>query len=250
MDAETLLTILPSWKRSLRADNRQPTTIATYRLAVEQLHAYCEREGFPTGLDEISVDAIRGYLGDMLATRSSSSARQRYASLKQAFKWFVSEGLIDVNPMNRVNAPKVIEPPVPILTDDDIRRILAVCSGKRFDEVRDQAIIRLFAECGLRLAELVGLRLKDLDLDSGIVIVLGKGRKTRGVNFQHEHCSGHGSLPEGQERPSGRSERVVMAWCPTSPAGGLWGRSGGRSAVYDCPWPASPSSSVSPHRGP
>ena len=64
---ETLRSIIPSWRRSLLADGIKPTTISTFRLAAEQLHDYCEREGLATEVTDVNVDAVRGFIVEMRA---------------------------------------------------------------------------------------------------------------------------------------------------------------------------------------
>ena len=180
---DTLAGILPAWRRSLRADNRRETTIASYELAANQLHAYLEEEGFPTAVAEITTDAIRGFTGSMPQNRSSSTAAQRHRSLQQCFKWLVREGIIDDNPMSRLRPPKIEETPVPVLTDSQVGLILQACRGTTFEAKRDEAIIRLFLDTGCRLNELSMISLADLHLDAQTVSVIGKGRKPRTVPY-------------------------------------------------------------------
>jgi integrase len=79
--------------------------------------------------------------------------------------------------------PHVPDEPVPVLGDDELRRLLAACEGKGFEERRDMAIVRLFLDSGMRLAELANLRIEDLDLDQDVAIVVGKGRRPRACPF-------------------------------------------------------------------
>ncbi|MCH7948096.1 MAG: tyrosine-type recombinase/integrase, partial [candidate division Zixibacteria bacterium] len=69
------------------------------------------------------------------------------------------------------------------LTEEQLRRLLKTCDGRTFEERRDNAILRLFMDCGVRLSELAGLTLSDLDLDSNVAVVLGKGRRPRACPF-------------------------------------------------------------------
>jgi integrase len=74
--------------------------------------------------------------------------------------------------------------PPPVLTDDQLRRLLQWCDGRDFTDRRDTAIIRLFIDTGVRVSEAAGILLPDdLDLDDQVVIVLGKGRRQRTVPF-------------------------------------------------------------------
>ena len=79
--------------------------------------------------------------------------------------------------------PTVPDHPVPILPAEDLRRLLATCTGTDFVSRRDQAILRLFIDTGMRLAELAGLSVDDIDLDDDVALVLGKGRRPRACPF-------------------------------------------------------------------
>jgi integrase len=79
--------------------------------------------------------------------------------------------------------PAVPDQPVDVLDDASVRRLLAVCSGRTFADVRDTAIVRLFIDSGMRVGEMSGLRVDDLDFEVGTALVLGKGRRTRAAPF-------------------------------------------------------------------
>jgi len=97
------------------------------------------------------------------------------------FAWLVDEEEIATSPMARMKPPILPEVPVPVLSATEQRALLATCADKDFDDRRDTAIIRLFLDTGMRLAELAGLRLDDLD--QGVAVVLGKGRRPRSCPF-------------------------------------------------------------------
>jgi len=65
--------------------------------------------------------------------------------------------------------PTVPESPVPVLGDDEMRRLLGACDGRGYEERRDAAIIRVFLDCGPRLAELTSLKVDDVDFGYGVV---------------------------------------------------------------------------------
>jgi site-specific recombinase XerD len=180
---QVLSDLIPSWRRSLRASNRSERTIDSYLLAADQLTDYLVAEGLPLAASEIEADHIRGFLSRELASRASATARQRYASLKQLFKWLWEEDEIRADPMERVKPPKVVEQPVPVLSDEDLKALIKACEGKRFEDRRDEAIVRLFIDTGMRLGELSGLTLEEVDLDLEVAVVLGKGRRLRSVPF-------------------------------------------------------------------
>lgn len=82
-----------------------------------------------------------------------------------------------------MKAPHVPEEPVPVVSDDQLKRLFKVCQGTSFEQRRDLAIIRVFYACGLRLSGLTGLRLDDVDWDLEVLCVVGMGRRPRAVPF-------------------------------------------------------------------
>jgi site-specific recombinase XerC len=131
----------------------------------------------------------RAGIADLLETGKPSSAANRFRSVQQFFKWAVDEGEIRESPMIRMRPPKIPEDPPAVLRQEDLKRILAACVGPRFEDRRDEAIIRLFIATGARLAEIAALRwtpdddaTNDVDLDAAIIRVMGKGRRERVVS--------------------------------------------------------------------
>jgi site-specific recombinase XerD len=81
--------------------------------------------------------------------------------------------------MAKIKPPHVPDAPVPVMSDDDLGKLLKAASGKTFNNLRDTAIIRLLIDTGMRVSELTGLNVADIDLDNKVVPVLGKGRRPR-----------------------------------------------------------------------
>jgi site-specific recombinase XerD len=109
--------------------------------------------------------------------------RTRYKGLRRFCRWLLAEGEVDVDPMAGMDVPAVVDKPVPVLDDVELAALLKACQGKTFVDRRDEAVIRFLLDTGCRVSELCGITLDDLDLDHELVIVTGKGRKTRPVYF-------------------------------------------------------------------
>ncbi|MER5261545.1 tyrosine-type recombinase/integrase [Actinosynnema sp. NPDC002837] len=90
---------------------------------------------------------------------------------------------IDRSPMERVKQPQVRKKLIPVIRDDDTKRVLDTCKGKDFVHLRDEAIIRLYYNTGARLSEVGNLTLDDLDMDTDSAHYRGKGNKDRRVRF-------------------------------------------------------------------
>jgi site-specific recombinase XerD len=87
------------------------------------------------------------------------------------------------SPMKRMKPPQVPETPVPVLSDDQIKALLKTCTAKTFADRRDQAILRLLLDSGMRNSECVGINRADIDWVENAVLVMGKGRRGRTCYF-------------------------------------------------------------------
>ncbi|WP_250291428.1 tyrosine-type recombinase/integrase [Frankia sp. CiP1_Cm_nod1] len=106
-----------------------------------------------------------------------------FRALQQFGQWLTEEEDLDRSPLDRMRPPVVPEQPVPVLTDDQIRTLLAGCAGRDLVSRRDEAIIRLFMDTGARRAEIANLTVEDVDLTQDVIHILAKGRKGRAVPF-------------------------------------------------------------------
>jgi site-specific recombinase XerC len=181
MTADYAPSLLRSFERHLRAENRSDSTIESYLESIRQAEAFLAGRG-RTLLDARRAD-LEAFLGDLLQRRAPATAATRYKVLRILYAWLEEEEEIDASPMVKMRPPIVPEQPVPIVPEDGLRRLLAACAGKHFEGRRDTAIVMFLLDTGARRAELVGLRLADLDLDLDVAIVVGKGRRERALPF-------------------------------------------------------------------
>jgi len=178
------LTVLaPSWDRTLAAQNKSPRTIVAYLEGLTLFATYLRHAGMPTNVTHIRREHVEAFIADQVARWRPSTARTRYRSVQQFFRWCISEGELRESPMKNTTAPAIPEEPPAVLTEDQLRALLRACDGQAFLERRDAAIIRLFIDAGVRLSELTGLRVSDVDLAGGVALVMGKGRRPRACPF-------------------------------------------------------------------
>ena len=135
----------------------------------------------PTIVGAIHREHIEAFIVHLLDVRSPATANNRYRALQQFFKWLESEGEVPASPMARMTPPKLDEKAVPVVSEDDLRKLLKACQGNGFEERRDLALILLFIDTGARLAEAAGLRVESIDWEHGIARVIGKGRRDRAL---------------------------------------------------------------------
>lgn len=172
--------LLRSFDRTLRNANRSDRTRQSYREAAELLAAF--RPG--VDLDAMSRDDVEDFMTAYLAKHKPASAAVRFRALRRFFNWLVAEEIIDTSPMVKMSQPAVPEEPVPVLGEAELTALLKATSGKGFEQRRDHAIVRLFVDTGIRLGEMAGLQVGDVDLDThDVVHVVGKGARPRAVPF-------------------------------------------------------------------
>jgi len=158
-------------------------TVKTYMEAVKLFHNFLRQKGMPTVVDAVHREHVESFIADQLARWRPNTANNRYRGLQQFFNWCVMEGELKDSPMARMRPPRVPEEPPPVLTDDQLRKLLKACQGNDFVARRDTAIIRLRLDSGIRRAELAGLKVQDIDFDMNVAIVTGKGERPRAAPF-------------------------------------------------------------------
>jgi site-specific recombinase XerD len=172
-----------SFELSLRASGKSPRTIETYGEALRQLAAYLEQQGMPTGVDRLRREHVESFVVNLLERFKPATASNRYRALASFFRWCVEEGEVASSPMANMTPPRVAIDPPTILGENELRLLTKACEGKRFEDRRDAAIIRLFLDSGMRRAEMTGLQVEDLDLGLGVAYVIGKGGRRRACPF-------------------------------------------------------------------
>ncbi len=136
------------FERSQRAARRSPRTIGTYREAIDQLAAFLERSGMPTSVPAIRREHVEAFMDELNGRTKPATASNRFRALQQFFKFAVEEDEIERSPMERMHRPTVPVEPVPVLSTDELRALLAACAGKEFEDKRDTAVVRLFVDTG------------------------------------------------------------------------------------------------------
>src|SRR6266508_1495860 len=167
MDRAAPRSLLRSFERHLRAQNRSERTVGNYLESARLAEAFLKGRG--KRLEEATQADLEDFLADILRRRSASTAATRYKVLRILYRWLEDEE----------------EQPVPIVAEDGLRQLLAVCAGRGFEARRDTAIIMLLLDTGARRAELADLQLAHVDLDLDVLLVLGKGRRERALPFGH-----------------------------------------------------------------
>lgn len=172
-----------SFQRFLRATNRSPRTVQTYMEAVDQFVAFLHEHDLPSDVTSIRREHVELFIQDLLNRFKASTASNRFRALQQFFKFLEEEEEIEASPMRRMRVPSVPQETVPVLSDDQLRRLLVACEGTDFEHRRDVAMLRLLIDTGMRRAEIAGLTVDDVVFGDDVVLVVGKGRRPRSCPF-------------------------------------------------------------------
>lgn len=179
LDYEALIT---SWTIHLKAERKSPDTLRAYLIGVRGWLAFCDREDIEPVLDRATVSA---YIADLLDNGAEpNTARSRQLAVRRFSAFLAEEDEIDRDELVGLKPPKTDVKVVDALTEDQCKAMLKACSGKKFADRRDEALLRLLFEGILRAGELLALDLDDVDVVNGAAVVRrGKGGKGRPVPF-------------------------------------------------------------------
>lgn len=164
---------------SRRAEGKSPETLDGYKRRLEAFAAFIKRQG--TGLDALQLRQFMASLYERKLDLVTINAY--YRVLRTFFRWAVAEKLISADPMNNLKPPRIPRKTIKPLSNESIKRILEWCSGSTFLEIRNRAMVLLFLDTGLRLAEMAGIQIADVNFETETVRVMGKGAKERFVRM-------------------------------------------------------------------
>ena len=180
---DDLAVLLPDWATHLRAMRRSAGTIKSYLNVGRNLVDYLTRNGMPRTASGLRREHIESWLSDMSDRVAPATQAKSYRSAQQLFRWLADDGEIPDSPMRRMRPPAVPEQPVPVIPDEDLAKLLAVCKGNDYLDRRDTALFRMLIDTGARGGEVVGLRVEDLDQDQAVAHVIGKGSRGRACPY-------------------------------------------------------------------
>ena len=179
---------LTAFERHLRAERgRSEHTVRAY---VCDVRAFLDGVGVTddAGLRDLTLTDLRAWLGHVSRTGVARATLARTsASLRTFFRWCERTGRVDTDPSLRLRAPKRHRTLPPVLGQASVTSMLDVAAVAADDadpvHLRDRAALELLYATGIRVGELVGLDVDDVDLETGVLRVVGKGDKERRVPF-------------------------------------------------------------------
>ncbi len=173
---------------ALRNEKRaSPQTLTAYRRDLDQLASYCSEQQALQWRAADTLLARKWLAGLHQGGLSPSSIQRMLSSARSFYRWLVREGEVKANPFDGLKAPRK---PRKLPDTLDIDTVLKLVSIEGDDDltIRDRAILELFYSSGLRLSELTGLDINDIDVHAAQARVTGKGSRTRIVPVGRAAC--------------------------------------------------------------
>lgn len=169
--------LVDSWAVALKADRKSPLTVRKYLTGVRLYLEWCAETGRPAEITKAAVVEWVAHLVDLGRADTTVAAAQQAVRLFSA--WLAAEGERDDDPLRDLKKPKLDERTVHPFTEEELKRLIAACSGRSFLDRRDEAMVRVLCETGVRAHELLKMTVEDVDARRGAVVMKGKGGKER-----------------------------------------------------------------------
>jgi integrase/recombinase XerC len=196
--------------------NVSPHTLEAYRRDLEQLSVFILREkGEAVTVADVDHLVLRRYLAQLGRSSKKSSIGRKLAAIRSFFKYLLRCGIVSKNPAELIATPKK-ENRLPFHLDiDQVTTLVEAPADDQKYVLRDRAILEMLYSCGLRVSELTGLDIGELDLAGGMVRVMGKGGKerivpvgSRAVEALREYLAGRGGPGSGALFLNTRGQRI------------------------------------------
>ncbi|SDR65530.1 tyrosine-type recombinase/integrase [Gramella sp. MAR_2010_147] len=155
-------------------------TITAYKADLSDFQLYIETAFEQKTLDDVNYAQIRSWIVELSESNiSNRTINRKISSLKAYYRFLLKTEQIESSPLTKHKAlktPKKIQIP---FSEDEIVRVLETIDDSTLEGIRDRLIVELFYSTGIRRAELINIKISDLDLDGGVLKVLGKRNKER-----------------------------------------------------------------------
>ena len=155
-------------------------SVEAYLNDIRKLGAYCEQRTPSLNPKEVSYDVLNEYISALKDTGVTPRTQARsISSIKSFFKYLLYDGAIGLNPANSLDAPKIGRTLPSVLSVEEIEAMINAVDLTKQEGQRNKAILETLYSCGLRVSELVNLKLSQINFRTGYIKIEGKGNKER-----------------------------------------------------------------------
>ena len=162
------------------ADGLAKNTLAGYRSDLQLFALWLAQQATSlVTVDEATLNAYLAYLHRREEGIKAASQRRLMASLKRLYRWLLDQGKVQADPLRHIEKPQAVQRFPKTLAESQVMDLLNAPDINTALGLRDRAMLELLYASGLRVSELIGLRLFELSLNDNVVRVMGKGSKER-----------------------------------------------------------------------
>ena len=154
-------------------------TIKAYRIDIEQFLKYFEENNL-----EVNRENVRDYISYVfIGTKNKATLSRKISSLKTFYNYLVKFGVVNKNVFDSISSPKLDKKMPEVLTENELNTFLDSLPEEKFIDLRNKAIFEFIYATGMRISEVVNLRIEDINFHDNLVRIMGKGKKERIVPF-------------------------------------------------------------------
>ncbi len=179
-----------------KAEGKSHKMISWYSANLHRFRAYVISRHHSESIDSIDTKFLREYVLYLMARHrfenhpsnpptneplSSSTIHGHVRTLRAFSNWILRENLTDSNIAAGIKPPRIVKKVICTLSNEEIATILRTFNSSSHSQIRNKVIFMLLLDTGLRIGELINLKLDDINIDEGLMKVLGKGKKERMV---------------------------------------------------------------------
>lgn len=156
-------------------------SISNYSMDLQKLASYLDEQSIEEKPIEIARETVQQFIYDIAKIVNPRTQARIISGLKGFFNYLVFEDYREDNPMDLIETPKIGRKLPDTLSEDEINQLIAAIDLSKAEGERNRAILETLYGCGLRVSELINLKLSDLYFDEDFIKVTGKGNKQRFV---------------------------------------------------------------------
>ncbi len=157
-------------------------TLSAYRNDLFNLLRWLSK--FQVGISDVKQEHLLEYLSYRVSSGiQPRSAARLLSSIRRFYRYQLRQGSLEIDPTEQIEFPKLGRQLPEVLTEEDVEELLMAPNISKPQGIRDRAMLEILYACGLRVSELIGLRMYQVNLRTGVLRIIGKGNKERLVPF-------------------------------------------------------------------
>lgn len=174
--------LIKNFKNYLKIErNLSKNTITSYLFDLQKLNIFLQENNFSSNPSHIKESTLKKFVYKISKEIKPSSQARIISGIKRFFDFLILENILNENPLQNIETPKIGSKLPTTLTVKEIDKLIDSIDIKSKNKIRNKAIIEILYSCGLRVSELITLKVSDLYFNESIIKVTGKGNKERFV---------------------------------------------------------------------